>query len=40
MIRSLLSILAHLSAIWCFLVMTGFSAKMIWLAMTVGWGLF
>lgn len=39
MISKLLSVIAHLSAIWCALVVAGFTAKVLWLGMMVGWGL-
>ena len=40
MINSMLSLIAHISALWCAVVVAGFVAKMAWLGVTMGWGLF
>ena len=39
MISKLLSVITHLSAIWCALVVAGFTAKLLWISMMMGWGL-
>lgn len=39
MIEKLMSLLAHLAGIWMTLAVAGFTAKLAWLSMLMGWGL-
>jgi hypothetical protein len=35
----ILEFIAHLAGVWCALVVIGFTAKVMWLSMLMGWGL-
>ena len=39
MIEKLLSLLAHLAAVWLALGVGGFVAKLMWLSLVMGWDL-
>lgn len=36
----MMSLIAHISALWCSLVVAGFVAKLAWVGVLMGWGLF
>lgn len=39
MISKLLSIVGHLTMIWCLLVVAGVAARVIWFSIMLGWGV-